>query len=120
MKTIGEYINESIFDTNKVLEPFEKAVALKDYEYNTTDGGKDCIGQPLQEGDLVIVFNDIPKTDGIYPLQIAVYLSKKGSMCEYCLSHKGLTSTAKEVAPYSRCRAKCSKVFKINQNILNI
>ena len=51
-------LTESLFDKDlatKNFSPEEIAVFYKGYKYNRDDGRKDCLGNPLKEGDVVLV-----------------------------------------------------------------
>ena len=110
---------ESLFDknlVNKDIPPFEIAKIYKDYQYNESDGGKDCLGQPLKEGDLILVTED---AIGHYRMCIGVYVQKKGRMVEYWVSDMGLEDTvAKSLDHLTRCY--CNKVVKINKDSVKL
>ena len=116
MKHLNELINEGmenaifegIFNIDKNLTPFEIAEALKDYQYNTTDGGKDCFGQPLKEGDLILVANK--ENIGKVQMTLGVYVSKKGMYCEFWLASPNLGETEEDSIMYIQ-RCFCNKVF---------
>lgn len=65
MRTINEIINEGIFD--------DIACSLAGHKYNRTYPTKDCLGQPLKAGDLVIAYFQF-KTAGVY---LATYIEKQ-------------------------------------------
>ena len=104
MKTLVE----SIFDgdlVSKDLSPFIIAQLYKDYQYNTTDGGKDCFGRPLKSGDLVFVCDDHC---------IGVYVSKKGQFCEVWLSYPKLEANENDSLRYFQ-RHNCGRIIKLNE-----
>lgn len=112
MKTLQEYLNEGIPGINQDLTPFEIAKSLKDYQYNTTDGGADCLGQTLQQGDPVLVFTE----NG---LRIGVYTKKRGKFCQLWSANPNLGETEENSAQYLE-QISCNKVFKLNKKDLNI
>ena len=111
MKDINEYINEGIFDNNLNVTPFETALGLKDYQYNTTDGSKDALGNPLKEGDVIA-------TSGFGGLVLGSYICKRGSQVEYWLATGRLSTNGNNNEFHQR--VSCSKVIKVDQKNLNI
>lgn len=108
MKTLKEYIkiNESLFNINKDLAPFEIAKSLKDYQYNTMDGGADCLGQPLHPGDPVLVVSE-------KGLCIGVYTKKRGKFCQLWSVNPNLGETEEDSSRYLE-QISCNKVIKLN------
>lgn len=101
MKDIGEYINEGIFDISKNLEPVEIARSYVDFEYNKTDGSKDCLGNSLSKSDLIAV------CDG-NNIILGSYVSKKGAMVEF------IAALDDPSDPKNYRRTLCSKIIKVS------
>ena len=115
MKTINDFISEGIFDaglSKKDLNPIEMARALQNTEYNENDGSKDCIGQPLKEGDLILVIED-------NRLFIGVYIGKRGSRVVYGSSRMfRVIDKYKFDETMAKCEISCYKVIKIDPKII--
>ena len=110
---------ESLFDknlVNKDIPPFEIAKIYKDYQYNESDGGKDCLGQPLKEGDLILVCED---PYGHTRMNLAVYIKQKGRFCQFWCVNPELNDR-EDLAPEFLQLAYCSKVVKINKDSVKL
>jgi len=73
-------LQEGLFDNNLInkMEPIDVAKLLKDSDLiNKSDGSKDALGQPLKEGDIILV-NDGSGTNFCY----GVYIRKIGSSAD--------------------------------------
>lgn len=98
-------LTESLFDKDlatKNFSPEEIAVFYKGYKYNRDDGRKDCLGNPLKEGDVVLV-NEDPYGHSYF--NIGIYNGYKGRLCEILLPAYDLTYHRKIV---------CGNVVKID------
>ena len=72
---------ESLFDKDLVTKNFspeEIADFYKGYKYNEKTGKKDCLGNPLKEGDVVLVCED---PFGHKSMWIGVYKGSNGVLC---------------------------------------
>lgn len=110
MKALQEYLNEDIFNINVDQTPFEIAKSLKDYQYNTTDGGADCLGQPLHPGEPVLVFSE-------NCLRIGVYTKKRGKFCQIWSANPNLGETEEDSSQYLE-QISCNKVIKLNSRFV--
>lgn len=97
-------MNESIFDFDKNiknLSPKQIAEVLYTAKYNVDDGGKDAIGQPLEEGDVILVADFNLQNWG-------VYLGKMGSQVLYIAACDDASD------PKNTRRVRCNKVVKVD------
>lgn len=97
-------MTEGIFDFDKNIKnisPLQLAEVLYKAKYNVDDGSKDAIGQPLEEGDVILVADFNLQNWG-------VYLGKMGSHVEY------IAACADASDPKNTRRVRCSKVVKVN------
>jgi len=98
-------LTESLFDkdlASKNLSPEEIAKFYKGYKYNTDNGRKDCLGNSLKEGDVVLVTED---PYGHSKLCIGVYNGYKGRLCDILIPAYDLTYSKKII---------CSNIIKID------
>lgn len=104
MKDIKTYMTESIFDFDKnikTLSPLQLAEVLYTTKYNVDDGGKDVLGRPLEEGDIILVADFNLQSWG-------VYLGKLGSQVQYVAACYDASD------PRNIRRVRCNKVVKID------
>ena len=117
MKTINDFISEGIFDaglSKKDFNPIEMARALQNTEYNEKDGSKDCLGQPLKKGDLILVVED-------NRLFVGVYIEKRGDNVVYGSSKMfHIIDKYKLDEAVAICGTSCYKVIKIDPKIIKM
>ena len=104
MKDIKTYMTEGIFDFDKnikTLSPQQLAEVLYKAKYNVDDGSKDSIGQPLKEGDIILVADFNLQNWG-------VYLGERGSQVEYIAACEDASD------PKNIRRVRCNKVVKVD------
>lgn len=104
MKDIKIYMTEGIFDFDKNIKnisPQQLAEALYTAKYNVEDGSKDSVGQPLEEGDIILVADYNVQTWG-------VYLGKSGRQVQYIVACDDASD------PKNTRQVWCGKVVKVD------
>ena len=112
MKNINEYINESYKDSD-LQDVFDLVLKYHNSTYNSTDGSKDVLGQPLKRGDIILV-SGVAYVNRLCP---GVYIGPKGSQVEYILANE-YDENEHQINSQWVCRTKCCNVFKIDEKLL--